>query len=382
MEEEKWEPGSAVQKTIAGHTISRIMKVLDHDDTREVLKAESKESQLIIKRLKLSKKSKEARKDYEQFRKECELTVNMSIVTDHVPRLLTQEFQENTSSYSGEVVLSYTGENLLEHFSKKKDPKDLRICALQTADVMYLAEIEGIYHSDLSPSNMTFDNNDAYIIDFGVSQHLGSSTKLRMTTQHPHTLGLKLPYAPPELLMPGPEFNRNKIDVYAWGMSFLCLLCYETERVYMDAISKLGLFRNELGLYEQFWNSLPKLTSEWIDFVPFIGLLKRATHPNAKLRPDFSEIVVELAHIFRLSGRETCPQCTNPTSWRLKLSCRHFVCKGCADVSFKYALRHQQPPNIIMCLQCNAAKHVRKSFPRLHPRVDPVIMRLHDPRRE
>ena len=128
--------------------------------------------------------------------------------------------------------MKYEGIDLI---SFRKQPevsdKDLLHVVFQSALAITAAHRQGVFHSDVKPSNMLYKDGLLKLVGFDVlskmdSEYLVNKCRLYMTSK---ILGWTQSYCPPEVLYYKPiqgqlPISPGKIDAYCWGISMLQFL--------------------------------------------------------------------------------------------------------------------------------------------------------------
>jgi len=169
--------------------------------------------------------------DIEQTRKEYFLSEKMMGLTQNIAKPLNK--MELINSELGEIYIEmlyeYGGESLLTLAGKLDAQEILDIC-LKTLEPLSIMQENLVFHSDIKPANIIYQNGVIKMIDFGTSNDFNSRTKLfKFTaTLSNKVTGYTPAYCPPEILRESKNYILNKMDVYCWGMTIYQLITNRT----------------------------------------------------------------------------------------------------------------------------------------------------------
>jgi len=253
---------------------------------RRIYRLNTNEGLFILKVINCSTKEenklKEAKEEYELSLKAYKLSKGVAKPIKH--EVVVQRVGDIASI---ESLYEYEGENLniaLKGASSKHIVNSMR----QVINTMITLHENGIFHSDLKPTNIVYKEGKVKIIDFGVSMDFRSPVKLEDITRSP-VIGLTEAFCPPEVIC-GKKYVRSKVDVYCWGMTLYQLIFRKSNR---EIVEEVELKRTNEG-YVIFLNEIDKLEIKDDPFrlmkSSLLRILFRVFQPDYTKRPDFKEL--------------------------------------------------------------------------------------------
>ena len=195
-------------------------------------------------------------------------------------------FEENNTAY---YVMDYYGKSLSEYLSQKKILTEgmALMFIRQIASALSYIHSRNFNHLDVKPGNVLLDNNNnAVLIDFGLTKHYDSDGGQTSSTP----VGISRGYAPLEQYKQGGVSTFSpETDIYSLGATLYKLVTGitppEADEIYENGIS----FPKEIHLSEN-----------------VKGAITFAMQPKRKDRPQSIEVFLKILEVKAESGEETC----------------------------------------------------------------------------
>ena len=227
-----------------------------------------------------------------QARQEYEIPLSLSQISNHIIKpIAMEEFKDTESEVIYiEMLFEYGGESLATKIGTMQ-PAEVLSAIRQTLDALALIESKGIFHSDVKPENLVVLNGRIKLTSFGISKDFRDKTLLMESTGEltGRVIGQTWRYSAPEICNSNPPYHINKIDVYAWAMTFYQLITGTTD----DILSKdIEQYRRDETAYADFMAKIKDIhmpndpTLMYTNLI--IPVLTCALNFRPDQRPDFA----------------------------------------------------------------------------------------------